>query len=282
MGLPEPLPVEAVSRDGVAIRAWDYGGAGPVLMCCHCTGTCGRIWEPILRHFTGDYRFIAVDARGHGDSGKPTAREAYSWPLLGTDLLAVLDALGLDHVMAAGHSGGATQVVAAALQRPGAFTRVALLDAIVGPPAFFAGPSRMAAAARRRKNHFDSREDAFERFRTRPPLAQWDDAALRAYIDYAIEDDPGGGVRLKCPGELEAYYYELGGQDDGFDRLGTLEAPALLVTAERSDIRPLVALQRQALPGAGFVELPGYGHFFPLDAPGETAAVLEEWFAAGK
>ena len=42
----EPAAVKVEGHGGVGLCVWDYGGAGPDLLFCHCTGTMGRIWEP--------------------------------------------------------------------------------------------------------------------------------------------------------------------------------------------------------------------------------------------
>jgi pimeloyl-ACP methyl ester carboxylesterase len=52
------------------------------------------------------YRLVLVDARGHGDSDKPHERAAYAWPVGVTDVLAVLDALGIRQALYWGYSMG--------------------------------------------------------------------------------------------------------------------------------------------------------------------------------
>jgi len=52
------------------------------------------------------YRLILVDARGHGNSGKPHSPEAYSSELMVSDVVAVLDDLGVDKAHFWGYSMG--------------------------------------------------------------------------------------------------------------------------------------------------------------------------------
>ncbi|MCH7910243.1 MAG: alpha/beta fold hydrolase, partial [Candidatus Hydrogenedentes bacterium] len=57
--------------DGVALNVWDLGGDGPPLLLCHCTGTHGRVWDPLLPRLLEHFHVYAPDTRGHGDSEKP-------------------------------------------------------------------------------------------------------------------------------------------------------------------------------------------------------------------
>src|SRR5690348_13287336 len=104
-------PLLVTSTDGVVIPVHDLGGDGPPLLLAHATGFHGRVWQPCASHLA-DFHCYAPDLRGHGDSVAPPGL-GYSWHGFADDLLAVVDALGLDHVRAAGHSkGGASLLLA--------------------------------------------------------------------------------------------------------------------------------------------------------------------------
>jgi pimeloyl-ACP methyl ester carboxylesterase len=53
------------------------------------------------------YRVIALDARGHGLSAKPTDSAAYADDAMKRDVVALFDHLGLDDVLVVGYSMGA-------------------------------------------------------------------------------------------------------------------------------------------------------------------------------
>ena len=274
-----PTPRRIHTHDGLALRAWDYGGEGPALILCHCTGTCARIWDPVVARLEGAFRVVAIDSRAHGDSEAPPTRAACRWTLSGRDILTVADTLGMGKgVWAAGHSGGAAHVAYAELLRPGRFARIALIDAICGPPKFFEGENRLAAQARRRRNAFDRRETAHARFASKPPMASWMPEALDAYIAHALADCDDGRVVLKCAPYVEAWMYELGGAFDCFGRLDEVRCPALIVTGEHSEIAPLAHMQAARLPDAELHTLRGVGHFCPQEDPEAIALLLREWF----
>src|SRR5262249_54318208 len=62
---------------------------------------------PLVRTLAdADLRFVFVDHRGHGASGKPHEPEAYAMPLRVADVVAVLDAVGIDRAHVVGLSWG--------------------------------------------------------------------------------------------------------------------------------------------------------------------------------
>ena len=88
----------------------------------------------------GGHRVLTYDARGHGRSQPADADAGYGYPALTADLLAVMDAAGIDRAVLAGASMGAHTAAQAAIEHP---ARVAGIVAIT--PAF--DPSAPASAA---------------------------------------------------------------------------------------------------------------------------------------
>ena len=66
----------------------------------------------------GGVRLIRYDARGHGNSGPAHGAGAYVWPKLGTDLLAVADAMDAPNFIAGGMSMGCASTIHAAVRAP--------------------------------------------------------------------------------------------------------------------------------------------------------------------
>jgi pimeloyl-ACP methyl ester carboxylesterase len=73
-------------------------------------------WLPALVH---THRILRFDMRGHGGSERPEAAVAIDIDRLGDDLLAVMDAAGVDRAHLMGESIGGTIVLNAALRVPG-------------------------------------------------------------------------------------------------------------------------------------------------------------------
>lgn len=264
---------------GMPIAVWDYGGAGPPLLLCHCTGAAARVWDPVAAPLRNHYHVYALDNRGHGDSGRPRSREDCAWEFSGRDLLAAAGELGLgDGLYAAGHSGGAAQVGYAALYRPALFTRIALIDGIIGPRRFFLEPPPLAEQARRRRARFENRAAARNRLAAKPPMSHWHPDALNAYISHALRETGHTGAELKCPPGVEAWMYEMGGACDLFERMHEIAAELLLVTGNDPKINAVVRAQHAKLKRAELRVWHDTGHFIPQERPERTAALLAEWF----
>jgi pimeloyl-ACP methyl ester carboxylesterase len=273
----QPVAQTVSGHNGVPINVFDYGGDGPPLILCHCTGTHARVWDPLVPALAECFHVYAVDTRGHGDSGKPDDLEAYTWIHCGYDLLAVIDAMELPTpLLAAGHSAGATQIAYAEKLRPGTFSRTVLIEPVIGPREAFQTPNPLAEAARRRRNIFQSRESARTRFASKPPMNTWAPETLAAYVNYGVNDRDDGRVELKCPGRIEAMVYEHGGGIDLFDQLGDLDMDVLLLAGSESNLRSLAELQRERFKNVEFRLIEGAQHFVPQERPDEIARIIRK------
>ncbi len=275
----EPEAVTVLGHDGVTLNVWDYGGEGIPLLLCHCTGTLGRIWDPVVSALGDQFRVLAPDTRGQGDSEAPPTREDYRWDFSGKDLLAILKHFDLPSgVGAVGHSAGGAHVGYAALAAPDSFGRIMLMDAVVADRQFFQGDNPLAEKVRRRRNQFDSLDAARARLSSKPPMAHWHPGSVAAYLAHAFLIAPDGSCALKCPGTREAWFYELGGASDLYEALGDIALPTALVTGEHSYGQAWVEAQQARLSDARIDVVPGAGHFMPQEKPDETAALIAAWF----
>ena len=266
--------------DGLEIATYDFGGAGPDLLLAHATGFHGRSWLPLARRLAERFRCVAFDERAHGDTAVGHGR--FEWEALAADTAAVVDGMGLERPYAVGHSCGGALVLLAEEARPGTFRALYCFEPIVAPlddpvPA----PNPLAARARRRRETFASREDAYEHLAARPALARFSPEALEAYVAFGFDDLDDGTVRLKCRGEHEARVYEHGLIHSAFRQLARVQCPVTLACGERSDVIGPSVLQRLAsrLPRVSVEVVPGVGHFGPMEDPDRLAAAVTAAFA---
>jgi len=83
-------------------------GSGPAVVLLHGFAVNADLnWRlpGIIRRLRREFRVLAMDLRGHGRSDKPRARESYG-AAMATDVLHLLDALGLERAHVAGYSLG--------------------------------------------------------------------------------------------------------------------------------------------------------------------------------
>jgi pimeloyl-ACP methyl ester carboxylesterase len=98
------------SFDGLTLY-YDDQGDGPTVVLLHgfaADTNVNYVRSGILDLLLDEgYRVVALDARGHGLSAKPTDPDAYADDAMKRDVVALFDHLGLDDVVLVGYSMGA-------------------------------------------------------------------------------------------------------------------------------------------------------------------------------
>lgn len=99
-----------VDVGGIALHAAEQGDGLPVVMCHGFPGLwySWRHQLPVLA--AAGYRAIAVDMRGYGRSGRPSSPGEYDRSRTVADMVGLLDALGIEEAVFAGHDFGAALV----------------------------------------------------------------------------------------------------------------------------------------------------------------------------
>lgn len=271
------------TTDGVEITVHDLGGTGRPLVLAHATGLHGLVWRPLADELADGLHCISLDARGHGDSGLPPGLD-FAWDGLARDILAVVDGLGLDRPYGLGHSSGGAAMLLAEQARPGTFAALYLFEPTViaaDPPLGRDPDNWLAAGARRRRECFASRSEAYANYSSKPPFSEVDPAALQAYVDHGFADLAGGGVRLKCRGEHEAVVDEMATAHDAYLHLHEVRCPVMLAAGEGTEAfgPALIGDQAARLPDVRTEVVPGVGHLGPLEDPAAVAASVERFLS---
>lgn len=94
-----------LTRNGVRLYYEDHGQGLPILLT-HGFGASTGMWQPQIDAFQDTYRLIPWDMRGHGASDSPDDQALYSHDHTVEDMRALLDHLGIDRAVIAGHSLG--------------------------------------------------------------------------------------------------------------------------------------------------------------------------------
>ena len=82
-------------------------GAGPPMLLLHGTGAATHSWRGLAPLLARDFTVVAPDLPGHGFTGPPATSAGFSLPGAARGLGALLKALDIEPVLAAGHSAGA-------------------------------------------------------------------------------------------------------------------------------------------------------------------------------
>ncbi len=115
-----------VETNGISLHYTRTGGGKPPLVLCHGFTDNGLCWTPVARELEADYDVIMVDARCHGKSDAPvTGNDTQA---MADDLAGLIEGLGLDRPVVAGHSMGAGYVQNAAARYPQLMRAIVLED----------------------------------------------------------------------------------------------------------------------------------------------------------
>jgi pimeloyl-ACP methyl ester carboxylesterase len=284
-----------LTTSALSIDYEEHGSpSGPPVVLLHGFPDCKATWRSVIQHLLGlehpTPRLIVPSLRGYGDTRvlpgqEPTGIRA----ALGTDVLDLLDALGIERALLVGHDWGARAAYTAAILAPERATAVVSLATAY---TFAKGevPSLEQAHAHWYQYLFqlEAGRDAYARdpqgfgaflWRTWSPHWQFTPEQLREAQESWTKPD-------LIPIVLS--YYR--------SRFGNVEPPAryaaahqLLATRPPVPVPVLLALggdDHCELPGssdgleafcpAGLeqVEIAGAGHFLPREAPGEVAGLI--------
>ncbi len=119
-----------VATDAGTIAAW-VGGDGPPLLLLHGYPQTRTMWHAVAPRLAETRTVVVPDLRGYGESGTPapTADGAsHSKRVMAGDQLALMSALGFVRFDVVGHDRGARVAHRLALDAPDAVARVAVLD----------------------------------------------------------------------------------------------------------------------------------------------------------
>lgn len=117
-----------VTANGIRIHLAEQG-RGPLVLLCHGFPESWYSWRHQLNALAeAGFHAVAPDMRGYGQTDRPEDIDQYTLMHLVGDMVGVVDALGVDAAVVAGHDWGATVAWHAALLRPDRFRSVIALS----------------------------------------------------------------------------------------------------------------------------------------------------------
>ncbi|MBJ7450281.1 MAG: alpha/beta hydrolase [Parachlamydiales bacterium] len=107
-----PMHTGTCSANDINIHYLRTGGDKPSVVLLHGLTMNGACWTDLALALEKDYDVVMPDARGHGKTSAP--HERYSYDILATDVLILIETLRLNNPVLVGHSmGGMTAAVVA-------------------------------------------------------------------------------------------------------------------------------------------------------------------------
>lgn len=234
--LPAGSSAGVTEHDGARIWHVSYGAGAPVILLHGGLGHSSNFAHQVPALLAAGYRVVLIDSRGHGRSSRD--ERAYSYDLLASDVLAVMDALDIARAPIVGWSDGACAGLALARMAPERVSGVL----------FFACNVDVSGS---------------KPFVMTPVIGN---CITRHQADYA--------ALSATPGDFESFSAAVGlmqGTQPNYSAadLAAIGVPVTVVQSENDEFitDAHAAYIAGTIPGAKLVRLKGVSHFAPLQRP---------------
>lgn len=225
-----------VEHDSARIWYATYGSGPPVILLHGGLGHSGNWGYQVPALVKSGYRAVLIDSRGHGRSTRD--ERPYSYELMASDVLAVIDALHLEQAAIVGWSDGACSALILARKAPERVARV-----------FFFGCNMDPSG---------TKDIEFT-----PTLKRCFGRHVQDYAQLSVTPDQFDAFS-DAVGLMQKTQPNYSAHD-----LAAIGVPVVIVQAEYDEfIRPEHAeYLAQSIPHAELVMLYGVSHFAPLQRP---------------
>jgi len=261
----------------VAYFEWGDPRNERVVVCVHGLSRCARDFDALALALAGDFRVVAVDLPGRGESDWLRQPLEYVVPTYVNDLVTLIARLDVESVSWVGTSLGAVTGMIIAAQPESPIRRFVVNDA---------GPVIAAVALERIGTYlgkaptFASLEEAEAYVRAvSATFGPHTDAQWRTLTEHVVRPRPDGGFRMHYdPKIAEPYNAQRPFKDtDLWAVWDAITAPTLLLRGAESDLltREVALEMARRGPRATLVEFEGVGHAPTLLAANQIAPIRE-------
>lgn len=254
-----------VAANGINLHVRQSGSGEHALVFMHFWGGSSQQWTPIAQALAKQYRCVAPDARGTGDSDAPAS--GYSINDLADDVLGIVAALGLKSYLLVGHSMGGKTAQVIASRRPAGLKGIAL---VASSPAI---PMNIPPEAREQmEGAYASAESinfVLDNVLTSSPVSVADREML---VASALRTTPAA----------RKGWMEVGTREDYSKAIENVTVPVVVIAGEDDQVDPMEVVKAHIVPSFRGCEahfLKSKGHLLPIEAPNELVSILGQFAA---
>jgi pimeloyl-ACP methyl ester carboxylesterase len=265
-----PVRDEFIVAGDLTFHYLQWGEQGTPVIFVHGLTANAFCFQAFADDLARDHRVFAYDLRGRGDSDKPES--GYSIPIHAADLAELIDELGLDRPVVAGHSLGGFIALYFAAHYPQKLSKLVLIDAGASPPwkTTEEQPAWLFTSINRLGTVVPSFEEYVQRLKAAPFMGPY----WNRYFDLYFEHD----VRRGNDGTVVSKNYREGVLEDNKHQLSEylpkeqwkdVTVPTLLIRAGQglfSDSDQLLSEEYAAsfqreIKNCRYVNFPGLNHY---------------------
>jgi pimeloyl-ACP methyl ester carboxylesterase len=265
-----------VDRDGLRLHHLDWGSEGrhPVVLV-HGSRLHAHVWNDFGRRFRDRYHVIAVDQRGHGDSGW-CASAGYQLDALCRDLRSVVEARGLKRYTLIGHSLGGRVSMLYASRHQAEIERLVLVDITPGRASAPTAPQRGGGAQPRDFETEDAAIEYLARAMSRAPRSLVEES-----VRHGLRRNDAGRYVWKYDPVLFKQRVALPPGVDLWNAMSTVAVPTLLQYGSESDVvnADLAERLRTTMPRCTVERIEGAGHGLFTDRPDAFSSSVGRFLA---
>ena len=262
-----PTPTDHfVKVNGLNIHYLDWGGGSDhTLLLVHGQGAHAHQWDYIARKLHQQYRVIAIDQRGHGDSDH--AGEGYAASAFASDLAVFAEALGIVPYDYCGSSLGGRNGIAYAGDYPDHLKHFVTID--YGPEMSASSARRQIGGMNRRPLGWRSIDDFVQFSSEQNPRAS--EEHHRTVAAHGLRLNYAGKYVPKADPEMFWINGSFGAKEVPYlwEQWAKIRCPILEIKGSESDfLSPdILSRMREPQPNMQLVEAPDAGHSITADNP---------------
>ena len=266
-----------VTCNGMNFHYLDWGNEGaPVLLLLHGLRGHAHAWDDVSARFCGDYRVLALDQRGRGDTDW-APRGDYSTDAFVADLEEVCYTLGIEKFTLVGHSMGGRNSMAFAGRNPDMLEKLVIVD--IGPDIDPVGSARITRELVDIPEEFDDFETALRYVMGQNRFAS--EPVMRRRLTYQTRELPSGRIGWRYDPEIREQRRRgtAAPPPDLWTPLSRVPCPTLIVRGSETDTLSLEVAERmvQTLADGRLVHVDNAAHMVFEDNPEGFNAALADF-----
>jgi N-formylmaleamate deformylase len=249
--------------NGIDLHYLRTGGDKPPIVLLHGLMLNGACWTPLARMLEKNYGVIMPDARGHGYSSIPN--HGFCYDDLATDVVNLIDALGLTTPVLLGHSMGGMTAAVVASRNPRRLRGLILAD-----PTFL-------TPQRQREVYESDVADQHRRILNQPKEDYLAEVQIRH--SHRSQEVIELFAQARFQTSMRAFEILMPPNPDYMQLINTVDVPSLLITGDVGSVVSIEVATKLAELNQHLevVQIAEAGHAVPYDQPEHFSTVVQNF-----